>query len=125
MANPIADPSTRCTARNKAGNQCGQNRILGTTVCGRHGGTSPQVQRKAKLRLMELVDPAITTVASVMVDRNARPADRLRAANSVLDRAGIVRQTDFDAEAARALLVERLIAAREGSVEEPLEGDNE
>lgn len=101
-----------CSARNKVGNRCGKRPEPGTNVCRLHGGAAPQVRRKAALRLMELVDPAIATLAREMT-RADKSADRQRAANSILDRAGIVRQVDHDTETAKALLVERLLAMRE------------
>jgi hypothetical protein len=37
----------RCTAKNKQGNRCGLTPVPGASVCWRHGGRAPQVQRKA------------------------------------------------------------------------------
>jgi hypothetical protein len=65
------------------------------------------VKRSAQLRLLELIDPAIARLAHEM-DKAARSADRQRAANSILDRAGVVRSTTPDADLARALLIDRL-----------------
>lgn len=98
----------RCTAHNRAGYRCQRYPVQGAKVCSKHGGNAPQVRRKAALRLAALVDPAIVTIARIMTDQTAKPGDRLRAANSVLDRAGIVRQTDMDLSTAQALLVQRL-----------------
>lgn len=95
--------------------------IPGGTVCASHGGKAPQVRRKASLRLIELIDPAIATVARVMVDDTARQADRLRAAENVLDRAGVSRKSEIVTPAdARTVLVQRLTelrAERETTVE--------
>lgn len=105
----------RCTAKStQSGERCKKARIPGTNVCGTHGGRAPQVQRKARLRLLELVDPAVGTLARIMVDGNAKHTDRLRAAENVLDRAGVPRKVDMpDSETAKALLLERLLAMRE------------
>lgn len=103
----------RCTARNRSGYRCQRYPLQGATVCAKHGGAAPQVRRKAALRLAALVDPAIVTIARIMTDTSVRPGDRLRAANSVLDRAGIVRQTDMDTGTAQALLVQRLLDMRD------------
>lgn len=81
-------------------------------VCQTHGGSAPQVRRKAALRLLELVDPAIAVLAREMVNAD-KSADRQRAANSVLDRAGVPRTaTVIDGESAKSLLVERINALR-------------
>lgn len=103
-----------CKATSKAtGKQCGRTAVPGATVCTYHGGNAPQVKRKAALRLLELVDPAITTLAREMVQAD-KSSDRQRAANSILDRAGVPRATTTpDGEAARDLLVERLRQIRE------------
>lgn len=103
-----------CRATSKAtGKPCGRTAEPGATVCRYHGGAAPQVKRKAALRLLELVDPAIATLAREMANAD-RSSDRQRAANSILDRAGVPRRVDVtDADAARALLIERLLALRD------------
>lgn len=103
-----------CRATSKAtGKPCGRTAEPGATVCRYHGGAAPQVKRKAALRLLELVDPAIATLAREMVNAD-KSSDRQRAANSILDRAGVPRVTTTpDGEAARDLLVERLRQIRE------------
>jgi len=102
----------RCVGTStQTGQRCGNPALPGGTVCGFHGGKAPQVKRKAALRLAALVDPAVATLAKEMTKAD-RSADRQRAANSILDRAGISRTPDLDAATARAILVERLIALR-------------
>jgi hypothetical protein len=96
-----------CSATTRQGNPCKGRAILGANVCRMHGGAAPQVKRSAQLRLLELIDPAIARLAHEM-DKAARSADRQRAANSILDRAGVVRSTTPDADLARALLIDRL-----------------
>ena len=104
----------RCTARSKgSGEQCKQTAIPGGTVCRFHGGGAPSVKRKAALRLASLVDPAIGTLAREMV-KAEKSSDRQRAANSILDRAGITRGQSAELDVARALLLERLLEARSG-----------
>lgn len=98
-----------CSASSKTtGKRCTQPPIPGGTVCRFHGGAAPQVQRKARLRLLELVDPAIATLAREMVNAD-KSGDRQRAANSILDRAGVARQAEVSGEDARALLVSRIL----------------
>lgn len=49
----------RCTAKAKStGERCRQPAIPGGTVCRFHGGACPQVQRKARERIIELRDVA-------------------------------------------------------------------
>src|SRR3546814_4524700 len=81
----------QCTAKSTTtGERCTKAPIRGGTVCATHGGSAPQVRKKAALRLLELVDPAIAVLAREMVNAD-KSADRQRAANSVLDRAGVPR----------------------------------
>lgn len=111
---PTKEAITRqCTARSTtSGERCRKSAILGGTVCTSHGGKAPQVRRKAALRLQELIDPAIGTLAREMVQAD-KSADRQRAANSILDRAGMPRTaTVIDGESAKALLFERITALR-------------
>jgi hypothetical protein len=68
-------------------------------VCRLHGGAAPQTQRAAKLRLLELVDPAIATLAKEMINPKARPIERVKAAEAVLDRAGYGKQVEVTEEA--------------------------
>lgn len=42
----------RCTATNRSGNQCGRAALPGARVCHSHGAGAPQVQAKAKERLL-------------------------------------------------------------------------
>lgn len=105
-------PDRPCKAKRSNGEPCRKPAILGGTVCATHGGSAPQVRRKAALRLQELIDPAIGVLAREMVTAE-KSADRQRAANSVLDRAGMPRTaTVIDGESAKALLFERITALR-------------
>jgi len=111
---PEGKPITRqCTARSsQTGKRCRRHAIKGGTVCATHGGSSPSVKNRARLRLAALVDPAITTLAREMTGA-ANSNDRQRAANSILDRAGMSRGVSPEVELARALLIDRLVTLRE------------
>lgn len=110
----------RCKARNRAGQRCGAWAIHGSTVCRVHGGSAPQVKRKAALRLIELIDPAIATLGRVMVDPNAKDADKLRAAENVLDRGGLPRTQEVSSpDTAREVLIERLLNIRDAGKSRP------
>lgn len=105
---------TQCTAKSRqTGERCKNYAIRGGTVCRFHGGATPSVKRKAALRLAALVDPAIATLGREMVKAD-KSSDRQRAANSILDRAGITRGQSAELDVARALLLERLLEARSG-----------
>lgn len=85
--------SMQCrTARRGDGYRCQVAAIPGGSVCRFHGGKNPRVQSKARLRLLETVDSAIAVLAREMVQAD-KSADRQRAANSLLDRAGVPRMS--------------------------------
>ena len=78
------DEARRCTANSSWSKQrCKKAAILGGTVCHTHGGGAPQVKRKAKERLEDLIDP----------DRALREAAKLAYSNiqDLLDEEGKVR----------------------------------
>lgn len=105
--------SRRCRAKKRGTDErCGNWAIKGGTVCKYHGGASPQVQRSARLRLMSAVIPSIERLEKER-DNAKRPADRIRAAVSILDRAGYGPRVTLELEESRQLLVERLMALRE------------
>lgn len=99
----------RCTARRADGQRCTAAAIKGSNVCRVHGGSAPHVQRAARLRLLELVDPAITALAKIMKNEEAPEAARLRAAENILDRAGYPRAIQVDRDGARELLKQRIL----------------
>lgn len=103
-----------CTARNKAGEPCGHIAAKGQRVCRLHGGSSPQALNKARIRLAALVDPAIATLAREMTQAE-KSADKQRAANSILDRAGFGRVSKVETSDARELLIQKLIEIRDSS----------
>lgn len=112
-----------CHATTRDGEPCKSPCVTGMKVCRMHGGSSPQAKRKARLRLAELVDPAIATLARIMVDQTAKESDRIRAADSVLDRAGWGRSTSVEVADAKEVLVERLRELREAADEEMSAGE--
>lgn len=111
-------PELQCTAHTSSGAKCKMARVPGATVCRYHGGAAPQVQRKARLRLAELIDPAIATLAREMANAD-RSSDKQRAANSILDRAGVPRTSaQVDQDTARQMLIERIHELRDQQVQE-------
>ena len=58
--------SRRCTATaNRTGDRCKNAAIKGSNVCRVHGGSAPQVQKKAQERLDEMAD---STTANIQQD---------------------------------------------------------
>lgn len=116
-ARPVWDDETgrrRCTAKAKStGNRCKRAPIAGGNVCSKHGASAPQVKRSARLRLAELVDPAIVVLGRALADPKVATSDRLRAVDAVLDRAGYPRRTTVDVGDARERLTERIAQLRE------------
>ena len=107
-----------CEARTHSGVLCMSPAVTGMRVCRMHGGSSPQARNRAKLRLAELVDPAVATLAREMTQAE-KSNDRQAAANSILDRAGFARVAKIEQSDARELLVQRLLAMQaEVAVEE-------
>ena len=99
-----------CRAKRSNGQPCKAQAIKGGTVCRVHGGAAPQVKRKAKERLLALVDPALATL-SRLVEQKKDNKSALGAANSILDRTGY-KPTDKVKIEGTISLPERLIAAR-------------
>jgi hypothetical protein len=56
------------------------------------------VKAKAKERLMALAEPAIVVLGQVLRDEKVAPADRIRAAVAILDRAGFPAGLKIDAD---------------------------
>ena len=101
-----------CHATSRLKVPCKSPAMPGQKNCRMHGGKAPQTLRKARLKLSELVDPAIAVLAKEMV-KAEDSADKQRAANSILDRAGMGRVTKVEAEDAKNLLFDRIMAMRE------------
>ena len=112
-----SDGARLCSAKTTKGTPCKAPAMHGQRVCHKHGGAAPQARRAAKLRLMELVDPAIATLGREMMKaENSR--DRQSAANSILDRAGYGRAQQITTDDARSMLLHRLLEAQQKPDEE-------
>ena len=86
-----SDPKAHCTAHAKStGKRCTRPAIAGGTVCRFHGGSAPQVIAAARMRLLALIDPAISTLARGVLKRSGIPTPQeIQAAKDLLDRAGL------------------------------------
>lgn len=78
----------RCGALTVDGTPCERPPMKGQKRCHRHGGASPQSRAAAQRHLALAADWAIKRLADVLEDPKAAPADVIRAAVAVLDRAG-------------------------------------
>lgn len=96
-----------CTAHTSSGKRCRAPAMSGQQVCRIHGGSTPQARASAKLRLLAQVDPALEKLAYEM-EHAEKSADRIRAADSILDRAGYGRQAKVTYDDAKELLIERV-----------------
>jgi len=94
-------PMTVCGAKNRQGLPCKQAQGWGTDHpgfgnCKLHGGGSPSgVKHAAKERalwqqtLADEIDPSLRVVRQIRDGDDVAPRDRLRAAQDLLDRAGV------------------------------------
>lgn len=53
-----------------------------------HGGAAPQVKEAARLRILELVNPALATLGRALRQKGKPDAQAIAAAKDILDRAG-------------------------------------
>lgn len=95
--------SRRCVATKSDGSPCGKSAIRGGTVCGPHGGFSPQVRNAAMMRLLAAAEPVAARLVDLAteVERPGEPCAAcgrgmlrdegiaLKASTAVLDRAGL------------------------------------
>lgn len=110
-----------CSAHRTNGEECRAPAMRGQRVCRKHGGGTPQARRAARLRLADLIDVSVTTLARVITNPNAKDADRIRAAEAVLDRTGQPRGVKVEAissEEAKRQLLKALLRMREQAIEQ-------
>jgi hypothetical protein len=125
------DDRRRCSAHSsRTGDLCKKAPILGGSVCRTHGGSAPQVKRKALERLKELQAPAVEVLARAIdaedqqlnrkgevIGLGPDHAVRLRAATAVLDRTGMGPHQGIDLNVKASLHFASLIAALDASPE--------
>jgi hypothetical protein len=97
------DDDRRCRAHSaRTGDRCKKAAILGGTVCATHGGSAPQVRRRADERLRDLQPSAVIRLEEALgavqrqLDRHGLVVDvgpdhaiRVRTAQAILDRTGM------------------------------------
>lgn len=84
----------RCSARTSAGKPCKRTPMRGASVCASHGGSAPQVRRKAQERILAAADPASAKLVQLMSDKRVPYNVQLAAAKDLLDRAGLSNPQD-------------------------------
>lgn len=77
----------KCKAHKKDGTPCGRWPVRGSTVCPKHGGSAPQVRRKAAERLAAAADVLMAQLLGIAASAESE-AVRLAAIKDALDRAG-------------------------------------
>lgn len=110
----------QCTATNRKGERCGKPPIRGANVCATHGGGIPLVRQAARMRLLAMAEPAFKVLMELLESDDEMVA--LKAANSILDRAGhgpkaTLALTTDNEEDLSALSEEQLVARAEAVAE--------
>lgn len=131
LANPPERPldtgaetwNVRCTAHSsRTGEPCKKYAIIGGNVCSTHGGSAPAVKEAARRRIAQLVPGALNVLAEIMLDPEAKEASRVRAADSILDRAGLKAvdvSINVSSEDANAALDAQIAAALSARFDDP------
>lgn len=86
-------PERQCTAHRTNGDPCRRAAINGGTVCATHGGRSPQVKAKARVRLEMAADRMAKELLKIAVSDDAPDNVKLAAIKDALDRAGLTSKT--------------------------------
>lgn len=78
----------QCTAHRKTGDRCKNRPIICGTVCHKHGGSAPQVKKKAAERIAEAADDAAALLVQFMENPKNDIKVRTQIAQDLLNRAG-------------------------------------
>lgn len=79
----------QCTAHSsRTGERCRKAALLGSNVCGTHGGRAPQVMAAARMRILAMVNPALHELLRLL-QKAETDSVKLQAARDILDRAGL------------------------------------
>lgn len=74
----------RCVARNRFGEPCKKYPIEGAVVCASHGGSAPQVKRKAQERMLMAQDDAASLLVRALSDNRIPFGERRKCAEFLL-----------------------------------------
>jgi hypothetical protein len=81
----------RCNGTYKStGEQCRRVAVDGSIVCDQHGGAAGQVRRRAAERILFTADEAASNLVAWMNDPTVDTRERIKVAQDLLDRNGIV-----------------------------------
>jgi hypothetical protein len=89
---------TRCIANRTDGEPCRAHAIRGGSTCLAHGGSAPQVRKKAQERIVFAADKAAKQLIEFMQSSKVPYGVRLAACRDLLDRAGLNVGTDIRVE---------------------------
>lgn len=100
MSEKLSEPrkGARCSAHRTNGDPCNAFAIKGGTVCNKHGGSAPQVKKKAAERIQEAADPAAANLVRWMGDPKVDMTTRVRIAQDLLDRAGVSKNAKVEVD---------------------------
>jgi len=101
----------RCAAHTTAGKACKNAPIKGGAVCHKHGGSAPQVRRRANERIAFAADPAAAYLVSVMYDGAQPTKERMKAAAFLIDRSGAGAAAHGEPEAPWVAVLDKIVAA--------------
>jgi len=114
MSDELPDPSEhQCKHITDGGQharaQCTNVATVGD-YCGRHVEHPQRQVERAGVSLFDYVEAAMRALGTIVSDENEKAADRVRAANSILDRTGHVPGQAITLQGANAQLDEKLNA---------------
>src|SRR4051794_29637167 len=100
----------KCKARKSNGDPCNNSPVKGGTVCRVHGGSAPQVLRKAKERLENSAEKMARLLLQMAEDPAVPHAVRLAAIRDALDRAGVTAKQTLEVEAHWQTIISDIVA---------------
>ena len=95
LKGPDRDERMRCTAHKKDGSACLAYAIRGGNVCNKHGGSAPQVKRKAQETLASARYWLVKELLKIAKSAESEGV-RLAAIRDALDRAGMSTRQHID-----------------------------
>lgn len=127
--NEIVKDPARCQGIVRStGKQCGKYPVAGTSVCIKHGANTPRTRASAAAVVAEqrehlarvVVPKAVKALEKIVADPKASDSDRIRAANSILDRTGLVTGNNLTVTHETQLPPDEMILAAAAGVRERL-----
>ena len=91
----------RCVRTKRDGEQCKNYALPGGTLCRKHGGNAPHIQRAARERFNDMIDPMINITARMAEDAlsgKMSHADQLRLVTFIADRTGFGQKAEVEVQ---------------------------